>query len=86
MNCWKPLKLSTPQHSVEMRKCDGDESRKKWIDGAWLNPKRYLQNGQSAAKLRIGERSTTKWCASDWRILWWAPHVGEDIVCASLKE
>lgn len=41
-----------------MGKCDGDESRKKRIDSAWLNPKRRI-NGQSAAKPRTGEGSTT---------------------------
>lgn len=57
---------------------DGHESRKKYIDGARLNPKRR-KNGQSAAKLRIGERSTTipeagvgssgpKWCAPRKRV------------------
>nr|DAZ84040.1 MAG TPA: hypothetical protein [Caudoviricetes sp.] len=39
LNCWKFLKLSVPQRSDEMHKCDGDESRKKRIDGTWLNPK-----------------------------------------------
>ena len=57
-NCWKPLKLHTPQRKVETPKRDGYESRKKCVDGAGLNPKHY-NNGQSAAKLRTGERSTT---------------------------
>ena len=62
-----------------MGKCDGDESRKKRIDSAWLNPKRSI-NGQSAAKPRTGEGSTTTCLASDWQGLWWAPRTGEDIV------
>ena len=41
-----------------MGKRDGDESRKKWIDGARSIPK-HRYNGRSAAKLRIGEGSTT---------------------------
>nr|DAZ50012.1 MAG TPA: hypothetical protein [Caudoviricetes sp.] len=41
--------------------------------------------GQSAAKPRTEEGSTTKRPASDWRGLRWAPRTGEDIVCALLK-
>ena len=41
-----------------MAKCDGYESRKKYVDGIWLNPK-CCNNGQPAAKLRRGERSET---------------------------
>ena len=57
-NCWKPLKLYAPQRRHETVKREGDESRKKRADGIRLNPK-CLYNGQSAAKPRIGERSTT---------------------------
>ena len=28
LNCWEPVKLTEPQHSDEMHRCDGDESRK----------------------------------------------------------
>ena len=38
-----------PQHDDEMRGCDGGESRKKYIDGAWLNPK-HFNNWKSAGK------------------------------------
>ena len=41
-----------------MPKCEGSESRKNYLYGIWLNPK-YRNNGQSAAKFRIGKRSTT---------------------------
>lgn len=37
---------------------EGSESRKKLLDGARLNPK-HRSNGQSAAKPRRGEGSTT---------------------------
>lgn len=37
---------------------DGGESKKKYVYSAWLNPKRW-NNGQSAAKPRTEERSTT---------------------------
>ena len=57
-NCWNTLKLHTPQRKDETPKRDGSESRKKCVDGARLNPK-HRNNGQSAAKLRTGERSTT---------------------------
>jgi len=29
-----------------MPKCDGDESRKKYMDSAWLNPKRLVMGNQ----------------------------------------
>ena len=41
-----------------MSKRDSHESRKNKSDGAWLNPK-HCNNGQSAAKLRTGEGSST---------------------------
>ena len=31
--------------------CECDESIKKYWDDIWLNPKCYVENGQSAAKL-----------------------------------
>ena len=59
LNCWKPLKLFELQHSHEIwTSAICDESRKNRMDDARLNPK-HRDNGQSAAKLRTGERSTT---------------------------
>ena len=59
LNCWKPLKPIVPQHrdeicsSVMVAKVEKNQS-----DGTRLNPK-CCNNGQSAAKLRTGEGSTT---------------------------
>lgn len=52
------LKAHIPQRRDEMLRRDGRESRKKLWDGIWLNPKCH-NNRSSAAKLRIGEGSTT---------------------------
>ena len=60
LNCWELLKLVWPQHNTLVQiwyKCDGGESRKNILDGAWLNPKHY-DNRQSAAKPEK-ESSTT---------------------------
>lgn len=57
-NCWKILKLHIPQRNGEIHKRDGGESGKKYVDDIRLNPKCFY-NGQSAAKLRTGECSTT---------------------------
>lgn len=47
------------------------KAEKTCMDCVWLNPKR-INNGQSAAKLRTGERSTTipqgSTIASDWQL------------------
>jgi len=68
-----------------MGKRDGGESRKNSSDGAWLNPKRFY-NGQSAAKPRTEEGSTTipqgsrGKCLEVERAL--TDTAGDDIVCA----
>ena len=65
---------------------DGHESRKKYIDGARSNPK-HRKNGQSAAKPRTGEGSTT--IPEGSRIkrseVVCPSCEGEDIVCALAK-
>ena len=82
LNCWEILKLHIPQHKVETPMCDGGESRKKYVDCIRLNPKCH-NNGQSAAKLRTGEGSTTKcFQAEDCG---GHPETDEDIVCTSME-
>ena len=49
---------TTTQYRFRCKR-DGDESRKNLVYGIWLNPK-CRNNGQSAAKPRIGEGPTTK--------------------------
>lgn len=71
-----------------MPKCDGYESRKKWIDDAWLNPKHYLIGNQqpSSEKEKVqrlsldGSRN-----ASDWHSEVVGIRKDEDIVCALWK-
>ena len=53
-----PKAIYTTTKGWNKPNCDGYESRKKYVDGAWLNPK-HLYNGQSAAKPQIEEGSTT---------------------------
>ena len=70
LNCWKSLKLYILQRKYEIRlSVNVTKVEKKYIDDARLNPK-HCNNGQSAAKLRIGERSTTiphgSRITSDW--------------------
>ncbi len=70
-----------------MSRRDGGESRKKRADSAGREPKRG-KNGQSAAKPRIEERSTTIPCRSRAkRCRSGLPRVktGEDIVYACVK-
>ena len=87
LNCWDPLKPCVPQHrdetgpNVTVAKAE----RNAWMaQGANLNA---VFNGQSAAKPRTGERSTTIPCGSRAK----RPEVvcpvkaGEDIVCAHTK-
>ena len=60
LNCWKPLKLVKLQRSHEIRaSVKAAKAEKISPDDARLNPKRQDKNGQSAAKLRTGEGSTT---------------------------
>ena len=40
-NCWNTLKQYVLQRRNEMSKRERGESRKKHIDGAWLNPKHF---------------------------------------------
>ena len=59
LNCWKTLKQLTLQHKDEI--CLGvnaAKAEKSLVDDARLNPK-HQNNGQSAAKFRIGKGSTT---------------------------
>jgi hypothetical protein len=59
LNCWKTLKQLTLQHKNEI--CLGVNAtkvEKSLVDGARLNPK-HQNNGQSAAKPRTEEGSTT---------------------------
>lgn len=58
-NCWKLLKLVELQRKDEISlSVNGGESEENLLDGIRLNPK-YYENGQSAAKPRIEEGSTT---------------------------
>lgn len=58
-NCWKTLKANKPQRSDEKRANVMVVKTEKIICmRARLNPLLFF-NGQSAAKLRIGEGSTT---------------------------
>lgn len=73
-----------------MPRRDGGESRKKCVDGIWLNPK-YWSNGQSAAKLYTGECSTAIPGGEVARKRLAGEVVGicvadEDIACAQLKD
>ena len=45
-NCWKPLKLYTLQHNIEIHiSANVMKIEKSYIDGAWLNPKRHFLMG-----------------------------------------
>lgn len=87
-NCWNSLKLPIPKREIEISGRDGCESRKKLVDAARLNPKRFY-NGKSAAKLRTGEGSTTRArarrVASDWRLEVVGVRKDEDIVLSLPK-
>ena len=68
-----------------MSKWYGYESRKNW---EYLNEVKspILINGQSAAKHRIGERSTTNCkAASDWQFEVVGIQMDEDIVCNQMR-
>jgi len=58
LNCWKFPKPLALQRRDETLKRECGESRKKLMDGIWLNPK-CCYNGKSAAKPRTEEGSTT---------------------------
>ena len=59
LNCWKTLKQLTLQHKDEIYLgVNAAKAERSLVDGARLNPKHY-NNGQSAAKPRIEEGSTT---------------------------
>lgn len=39
LNCWNTLKLLVLKHKIEISRCECYESRKKQVNGIWLNPK-----------------------------------------------
>lgn len=87
LNCWEPLKTHSLQRRHETVKRERGESRKKNAYGVWLNPKR-CHNGQSAAKARTEQGSTTipqgstRQATRKWR----ASQADEDIVWTALKD
>ena len=87
-NCWKILKSFVPQRNIEIYRRDGYESRKKQMDGIWLNPKYFLMDNQQPSseqekvqrRSRSGNKHASGWRAKVVGTLW-----GEDIVCALVK-
>lgn len=80
LNCWKPVRPVVPQREDE--RCLSATAAKAERNGGIRirsNPKCDF-NRQSATKPRTGERSTTKYPASDWPGQRWASRTDEDIV------
>lgn len=70
-----------------MPKRDGHESRKKYVDSAWLNPKHYkMDNQQRSSKQENVQRSFRYGSRLQAQSKWQAPYSeGEDMICAFAK-
>ena len=65
--------LHTPQRKDEKPRRDGDESRKKCVDGARLNPKHYIMgNQQPSSEQEKAQRLSRKGVGTSVP-KWWAP-------------